>query len=112
MVAALHLIWAVGINVCTSTCSAGHLDSLLAEEEMLIDWAFKHEAVEFLTNQLIKSPSFFQEVFYCYKICFCSVGTLVVVPKFLNISSSRSVITCKDMKFVIKQADDVIRSTT
>ena len=62
LIAALHLVWAVGINVCSTTLSAQHLDKLLQEEEMLLDWTFKHGGVEFLTGSLLKSTAFFQEV--------------------------------------------------
>ena len=62
LLAALHLVWAVGVNVCSTTLSAQHLDKLLQEEEMLLDWTFKHGGMEFLTGCLLKSTAFFQEV--------------------------------------------------
>ena len=65
LLAALHLVWAVGVNVCSTTHSAHHLDKLLQEEEMLLDWTFKHGGVEFLMSTLLKSTVFFQEVRYC-----------------------------------------------
>ena len=62
LVAALHLVWAVGVNVCATTYAATHLDQTLAEEEMLLDWTFKHSGLEFFNNTLIKSENFFKEV--------------------------------------------------
>lgn len=67
LIAALHLVWAVGVNVCSTTHSAQHLDRLLQEEEMLLDWTFKHGGVEFLTNTLLKSTSFFDEVGFSHQ---------------------------------------------
>ncbi|XP_063674250.1 nuclear pore complex protein Nup205-like [Bolinopsis microptera] len=68
LLAALHLVWAVSVNVCSTTHSAQHLDKLLQEEEMLLDWTFKHGGVEFLTGMLLKSTAFFQEEYYVARI--------------------------------------------
>ena len=62
LIAALHLVWAVCINVCVTSIAAQHLDQILGEEEMLLDWTFKHEGLEFFTTTLMKSENFFKEV--------------------------------------------------
>ena len=92
LLAALHLVWAVSVNVCSTTHSAQHLDKLLQEEEMLLDWTFKHGGVEFLTGMLLKSTAFFQEV---------RRGILQLFLGFFDIVSRPFVVNCYRTIFVL-----------